>query len=290
VGHCLKILYIRVTFIAKTIFMKHILPLVLFCFGFSAAFAQYSGTVSYSVSAPGGEMAKNIKLLHSAKMNIGRQLPGAFKRVQMGVELGIGTYALVTKEQTFVFDDGSSTRTKVNYNSNVFQAGAFTRIDLVQKGKVIPYLKGNAGLAKFYSNVAVQDPEDVDGCQPLEKKSLVKDNVFATGYGAGVRVDMNALCSRTKGGTEWLDFSVICVNGGDVDYINTKRLKDHYHTPTNTDPKSGQPVVQRFINATTRTPGGGVVYQSAEDVGIQDWLYRKILRVVYNSGSLVCGF
>ena len=231
--------------------MKHILPALFFCLFLSPVMAQYSGTFSYALSAPGGDMANNIGLLHSAKLNIGRELPGALSRVLVGVELGVGTYALITKEQTFQFADGSTTRTKVNYSSNVFQAGVFTQVDILKNKKVIPYIKANAGLAKFYSNVAVQDPEDPDGCQPLEKKSLVKDNTLATGYGAGMRVSIGSLCGGSRSVGQWIDFSITRVTGGDVSYINTKRLKDHYHTAADTDPKS-TPVVQRFINATTQ--------------------------------------
>jgi hypothetical protein len=233
--------------------MKHILPFVALCLFLSPVMAQYSATVSYSLSTPGADMANNIKPLHSAKLSIGRQLPCSLSRIQVGAELGIGTYAQLTKKQTFVFDDGSTTVTNVRYGSNVFQANAFTRIDILQKGNIIPYVKGSAGLAKFYSNVTVEDPKDPDGCHPLEKKSLIKDNVFATGYGAGVRVDMRSFCSKMNKGDEWIDFSVTRVTGGNVDYINTKRLKEHYHTPTVTDPKSGQPIIQRFINASTQS-------------------------------------
>jgi hypothetical protein len=231
--------------------MKHILPLVILCLFLSPVMAQYSTTISYSLSAPGGDMANNIKPLHSAKLNVGRQLTGCLSRIQVGAEFGIGTYAQITKKQTFVFDDGTTTVTNVRYGSNVFQANAFTRIDVLQKGKIIPYIKGNAGLARFYSNVTVEDPKDIDGCQPLEKKSLIKDNVLALGYGAGVRVDMQSFCSKMNRGDEFIDFSVTRVSGGNVNYINTRRLRDHYHNEPNNDPKS-QPLVQRFINASTQ--------------------------------------
>ena len=231
--------------------MKKVLPVLVCCFAVSAATAQYSGSISYAMSVPGGEMAKNIGLLHSAKLNIGRQLPGAMKRVQMGAELGIGTYAQITKEQTFVFGNGTSTRTNVNYGSNVFQAGAYTQIDLLQNKKIIPYLRANAGIAKFYSNVTVYDPKDLDGCLPMDKKSIVRDNVFTAGYGAGVRMDMKLIAPICGANSNWIDFSITRITGGNVDYINTKRIKDHYHNAADTDPKA-TPVVQRFINATTQ--------------------------------------
>lgn len=234
--------------------MKHILPTVLFLLAASCLSAQYSLSGHYSVGVPNGEMAKNIGLLHSFKFNVMRSLPGPLSRAQLGVEMGIGTYASITKEQTFVFDNGSTTRTNVIYSSNVFQANLVSQVDILQKGHIIPYVKGHAGLAKFYSNVTVEDPKDADGCQPMEKKSLIKDNTLSLGYGAGVRVALQKFCSKMSG-HEWIDFSVTRVSGGEVSYINTKRLKDHYHSDPGSpvDPKAGQPVVQRFINATTNS-------------------------------------
>lgn len=233
--------------------MKQLLPVAFFLFIASAATAQISLTGSYALSAPGGEMSDNIRLLHSAKLSALHALPGTLSRASLGVELGIGTYAYITKEQTFVFDDGSTTRTNVNYSSNVFQANLLGQVDILKKGRVIPYVKGHAGLAKFYSNVSVEDPSDPDGCHPLEKKSLVKDNTLSVGYGVGVRVSMRNFC-KSIGDNEWIDFSVTRVSGGDVSYINTKRLKDHYHNDpsTPTDPKS-TPVVQKFINVSSNS-------------------------------------
>lgn len=233
--------------------MKKLIPAFLFLFAATTVTAQYSASGAYSVAMPRGEMAKNIRLLHSAKVNLMRSLPGPLSRAQLGIELGIGTYAYITKEQTFVFDNGSSTRTNVNYSSNVFQAVLVSEVDILQKGKVVPYVKGHAGLAKFYSNVTVEDPKDPDGCHPMEKKSLIRDNTLSVGYGAGVRISMQGFCSKMSG-SEWIDFSVTRVSGGDVSYINTKRLKDHYHADPNApaDPKS-TPVTQRFINASTNS-------------------------------------
>lgn len=235
--------------------MKHILPIVLFLLAASSLPAQYSLSGHYSVGVPNGDMAKNIGLLHSIKFNVMRSLPGPLSRAQLGVEMGIGTYASITKQQTFVFDDGSTTHTNVVYSSNVFQANLVSEIDILQKGRIIPYVKGNAGLAKFYSNVTVEDPADADGCHPMEKKSLVKDNTLSLGYGAGVRVALKSFCSKMTDAQQWLDFSVTRVSGGEVSYINTKRLKDHYHSDPGApvDPKAGQPVVQRFINVSTNS-------------------------------------
>jgi hypothetical protein len=229
--------------------MKHLL-LPLFCLSSLFLQAQYSGSVSYALSAPQGDMAKNIKPVHSVQLAAMRQLPGCLSRIHLGIEGGIGTYAQLTRQQTFVFTDGSSTQTDVLYSSNVINGGLMSRVDLVQGKKITPYVTGKAGYAKFYSNINVQDPEDVDGCRPLERRSLIKDGTFTTAYGGGFKVDVTARRNKKKG-IDFIDFSVTRVGGGSIDYINTKKLKDHYHSAADTDPKS-RPLVQRFINVNSQ--------------------------------------
>jgi hypothetical protein len=67
------------------------------------------------------------------------QLPGELKRLSVGLEIGIGIYASETIEQTFQFDNNTSTVLPVDYSSNAFNANIHARFNLLSdKNLIIP--------------------------------------------------------------------------------------------------------------------------------------------------------
>src|SRR5688572_5364118 len=131
--------------------------------------SQFKFGSAYSLSIPQGEMADNIRPVHSLNISVSYPLKEICDMFSMGAELGIGSYAYVTKEQDLRFPDGSGIKTDVIYSSNVFNAAFFLRGNLLRKGKVIPYVSTKAGISNFFSNVIVEDPEDPSGCEALER-------------------------------------------------------------------------------------------------------------------------
>jgi hypothetical protein len=231
--------------------MKHLYLLLAGLFTACLVSAQFSGNLSYGLSAPLGDMADNIKPAHGIKLNVETRLPGGLNRVSAGVDLGLATYAHLRKEQTFAFADNTGARAMVNYSSNIFTAGFTSRIHLLNRGKLIPYITGRAGYALFFSTLTVEDPLDTDGCAPLDKESLLKDGTIYTGYGAGIKIASNLLIKCAKPDREWFDISVVRTQGGKVDYINTRRLKDHYHDAQPANDGKSRPLTQRFINVNS---------------------------------------
>lgn len=232
----------------KNLFMKH-LYFLLVAFIATAANAQFSLDAGYSLSVPGKEMSKNINLVHSFSMGGMYTLPGKLNRIQGGINLGVGTYANTTKEQTFYFDNGTATRTDVNYSSNVIQAHAVAKAFLFSHAMFNPFASAKMGYAAFYSNIYVEDPDDPGGCKALQQKNIIKDGTFMAGFGAGMQVDWSLFSGRWSKGARFIEFSVSNNYGGNVDYINTKKLIDASNPPTGTD---GKPLNIKFINATTQ--------------------------------------
>ncbi|MGQ0738121.1 MAG: hypothetical protein ACT4OJ_03590 [Bacteroidota bacterium] len=228
--------------------MRHIYTL-LFTLCAVAGFSQHHMSLGYSLSAPQQQMNKNINPLHSLSAGIFFQIPGLGKRLQLGAEGQWGSYASTQKEQTFNFGNGSSTRTMVNYSSNVLQGAATARVLLLRDKKITPYISAKAGYASFYSSIFIEDPHDADGCRPLDQKTLLKDGTFLTGYGGGLQVDWSLFskhCSKNRG---FIDIRVQQIRGGSLDYINTKKLIDASAPPV--PGEDGKAVSVRFINATT---------------------------------------
>jgi len=228
--------------------MKYIYSFLFVLFCFSAS-AQYHLSVGYSAGVPRGKMADNIRPLHSITSSILYQLPGAFSRIQAGIDLGWGTYANTRKEQTFNFGNGTSTRTWVNYSSNVLQANLAAKIFVLEKKRFMPYISGKAGYTSFYSNIFIEDPHDPDGCTALDQRNLIKDGTITAGYGGGLQLDWSLFKPANAKGRNYIDISVNTTRGSSIDYINTKKLIDAGNPPVASD---GKPLNVQFINATTQ--------------------------------------
>ncbi|MBM3415411.1 MAG: hypothetical protein FJY20_02985 [Bacteroidetes bacterium] len=214
----------------------------------SALFGQSYMNIGYSLSAPQQKMDEYINPLHSLTAGIQFQIPKV-KRLQLGAEASWGTYASTSKEQTFTFRNGSTTRTQVNYSSNVLQGGITARVLLLKDKAVAPYISGKAGYASFYSTIFIEDPHDWDGCRPLDQKTLIKDGTIMGGYGGGLQIDWSVFNPKSDKRRGFIDLSVQNIRGNSINYINTKKLIDASAPPP--PGEDGKAVSVKFINATT---------------------------------------
>lgn len=228
--------------------MKRIFTLSFLFMGITST-AQFNYSTGYVLSIPQGNMAKNINSVHSVQATVLYQLPRKLSRIQTGFEINWGFYANESKRQTFRFDNGNVTETRVNYNSNMVQANLLTRVLLNQGTKVIPYISGKAGYTTLYSNVFVEDPEVADGCVALQQRNIVRDGTITTAYGGGMLFDFSLFSKKSRKARHFIDISVQQLRGGNTDYINTKRLYDANNPPVDSD---GKPMTVQFINASTQ--------------------------------------
>jgi hypothetical protein len=232
--------------------MKPLYLLILLTITSISAAAQMETGFNYSLSLPQHEMKENINPVHSLNVVFSSRFK-KLKQLSWGVEVGFGQYAFFSKEQDIRFPDGSGIRTEVRYSSNVVNAGLLTRFDFLKEAKVNPYITGKLGYANFFSQVFVSDPEDVDDCKPLDKKTPIADHSFFASYGAGVQIDLSG---EKKNKKALLDISINRVHGTKLDYINVKDIKDHVHNdPNNPTPDSDKitPLNIRFVNVATQT-------------------------------------
>ena len=215
----------------------------------SPLFSQSYFNIGYGLSAPQQQMDERINVLHSIQGGISFRAPKFSKHLQFGAEASWGTYAVTSKEQTFTFRDGSTTRTMVNYSSNVLQGALNAQWMLLKDKAINPYLTAKAGYASFYSTIFIEDPHDPDGCRALDQRTLLKDGTVFGGYGGGLRMDTWIFNRKAYNkGRGFIDFRVQNVRGNKVDYINTKKLYDAANPPVAGD---GKAVNVQFINATT---------------------------------------
>lgn len=230
--------------------MKSIFTLLLLttCI-LSANSQQWKITTGYSLAIPKQEMSKNIQPAHSLQAGVLYQLPGRLKQLSAGMELGIGSYASRRIDQTFQANNSAAFVVPVNYNSNTFNANLHLRLNLLKdKYYVIPYLNAKAGLYNFFSNVHIDDPYDPDGCTALQHENIINDKTLYWSAGGGFQIDPSLFSKNKRSGRLRIDISANTIQGGTMDYINTKRLMDGQSIPTG----GGKPLNVKFINASTQ--------------------------------------
>jgi Outer membrane protein beta-barrel domain len=198
---------------------------------------------SYSMAIPFRDMASNINLTHSLSGQFNKRFTH-FQQAWVGVQVGVGQYASKTVPQTYYFLN-TTTQTNARFSSNVLNLHASAGLELTNSGNVIPYVTAKAGLSNFYSSLYIEDPNDQDGCRPLENKNLINDAAFSYGGGVGLRINADKIF-REKSRAWWIDISANYLGGGPISYINTKHLHDH----DNSNPASTGKGVKQDLNVT----------------------------------------
>ena len=225
--------------------MKKLILLILGAFVANAVFAQrWDMGSSFNYARPIGGMARNIEQGFGITFEGARVLKNA--PFTIGAEFAYNAYGRDVSRQQFTFDDGTVTETNVivtNSFANLMATGKF----FLRKDKLFtPYLSGKVGYSWYKTNLVIEDPEDEDGCKPLDSDKLLVDGTFLASGGAGARLDFSALFKKMGSNTLFFDFSAHLTQGGTVDYMNV-----HNHpNPTHQTPDSD--VTARFINNRTQ--------------------------------------
>jgi hypothetical protein len=231
--------------------MKIISTLFISCLLNSYANSQSFKVIGdYSLGLPQQQMAKNIQAIHSFHIDGLYSLPGHLKNLSVGLELGCGIYAYEKIDQTFYFDANTATVVPVNYSSTVLNANLQARYQFLDEKRhlIVPYINAKAGSYNFFSNISIEDPSDPDGCHPLDKKKLINDNTLYWGAGIGFQINPSIFSKHKKNGPVLFDLSINTIRGGDLDYINTKHLKDEQDFTQ----EGGKPMLVKFINVSTQ--------------------------------------
>ena len=201
---------------------------------------------SFNYAKPIGGMAQNID------QGFGITLEGAWlpktSPFSIGAEFAYNAYGQETTRQQFEFDDGTVTDTDVivtNAFSNLYLTGKF----FLRKDKLLnPYLSAKAGYSWYKTNLVIEDPEDPDGCSPLESDKLLVDGTFTASGGAGVRIDFSAIFRKMDSNMMFFDLSAHLTQGGTVEYMNV-----HNHNAPQTQGQTPESdVTARFINNRTQ--------------------------------------
>jgi hypothetical protein len=214
----------------------------------TAALAQYDLTTSYIYSRPQQQMGSYINQAHGLQFQALYGLTNS--RLALGAGISFNGYGSQTTEQTYRFGDGSTTETDVSVNNSFSAFNMIGRLDLLPASVITPYVTGQAGYNLYRTSLYIENPNDPDGCRPLENKALQNDGAFSVSGGGGIRWDISSIVKKADRNRFFVDLSALYTRGGRVSYMNvnipaTPATHQHQATPASSDVFSYS---ARFIN------------------------------------------
>jgi hypothetical protein len=163
-----------------------------------------------------------------------------------------GGYSSQTLQQTYEFTDGTQTRTDVHYNSNLNKYLIGARVMMNRDFRPVrTYFTPQIGLATMKTKIVIDDPQDTDDCQPLDRSTRQRNTGFVYGGELGIELALDRVFKKIEtAGAHKVFVSTSFLSGfKHFEYVNVAYMKDEVHD-MNTHPESGD-VTASFINVTT---------------------------------------
>lgn len=184
----------------------------------TVGFAQFEVKMSYNYARPLGEMAINIQRSH------GINFEGLYRFKKMpllvGLEFGFAGYGHQKERQTYTFTDGSQTETDVHVYNNILNFNLTTQFELLSKSPIKPYVQAKIGMSRFYTDLIIDDPEDIDDCHPLEQDILLSNVGLVGGAGLGIKWDLASVFGKMNKNRFYLDVNANYLTGSKVKYMS----------------------------------------------------------------------
>lgn len=192
--------------------------------------AQFEMKYSYVFNSPQNYMRSSLDNAHGFSM----EYYGSVKNSSYytGVGFQVGVYGYHTEPIAFQTSDGSIINTNLNitnsFNSwSIYHKYRFSQFEN-NGGRLVPFIEGRTGWSFFRTGLFIEDPNDVDNCEPLEQDIMQKDNTWNVYAGAGFDLKISHLRNPEKHATcgcpkIYFSTSVGFHYGGKVSYMNVDR-------------------------------------------------------------------
>jgi len=173
-------------------------------------------------------------------------------------DLSAGCFAYKTIKQDYIFTDGGSTSTNVNYSSNMMKALLGFQLDFGKRNDAcIPYLRVQGGYNFMNSKIYIEDPSDPDGCKALENRITFSNGNFIYSLGGGLLINLKRYAGNEppKNNHHYIDISLSYLGGSRAQYVNVNYMTDTEHGVTNGCNMSSMPGTRdldaKFVNVST---------------------------------------
>jgi hypothetical protein len=114
--------------------------------------------------------------------------------------------------------DGYITKQKINYTSSIFNLTPGIGYAPLRNKKVSPYIAVKGGYIKYKTRMALYDPEDRDGCHPLDEDNILRDLTAVAVANGGVAIKI-----PTWRKTYQLDLGANYITGGKAQYLRMQK-------------------------------------------------------------------
>jgi opacity protein-like surface antigen len=176
-------------------------------------------SIGYAFAAPLGMMKQTINQGNGITTDFYFLSPN--KRFALGVDLNYSVYGFDQSRQQYSFPDGTTADMDVNV-TNSFLNGMFSARYNLMKGKMLtPYVGIKGGYSRFRTLLTINDPDDLDSCEPVEKDILLTDGSWIYSLGGGVSYDLSSLFKKTRPDFLFINLSAYYTQGGEINYMNT---------------------------------------------------------------------
>jgi len=181
------------------------------------------------------------KLKNAYGLTIGYERPIKKSPFYLVADLSWSIFDLKTTEQEVVSpSDGYVTKQKINYTSSLFNLTPGIGYAPLRNNNISPYVAIKGGYLKYKTRMTLHDPEDEDGCHPLDEENILRD-LAAIGVANG-GVAFKIPTWRT---TYHLDLGVNYITGGKAKFL---RMKKDNAQPT---PPEAVPYMTKFQQVQT---------------------------------------
>jgi hypothetical protein len=149
--------------------------------------------------------------------------------------------------------NGVQTPMNVNYTSGATTTSAVFRYNYFQSKDVTAFASFKGGWSGFSSRIMIEDPNDPDGCKPLDDSKLISDHTWIVGARTGANIDLHLLFNNMPAQFFYFQPYVGFVQGGNVDYINVRNTTTDNHSGHghSTNSADGTSLDVRFVNVQT---------------------------------------
>lgn len=179
----------------------------------------------------------NRAMMPKMSTNAGVGLLGSYKPLAyfpLSLELkgSLGSYCSRTIPQTYMFNDSTGMTTDVTYASNMNKIMLGTRFTIGSDFRVVRgFITPQIGRAKMKTRISIADPEDEDGCEPLEKETTHRYSGWIYGAEIGADISMSRLFRGIESENKHRLYVSVNYLGsfGKFSYANVRYMRDHDH-------------------------------------------------------------
>jgi len=168
-----------------------------------------------------------------------------------------GMYSYKNLRQTYMFEDSSTTVTNVSYSSGMHKYLLGAKVMIGHEYRTVRgFITPQIGLARTRTKILIADPEDEDGCRPLENRNTQKYIGAVWGGEIGVEIDLGRIMSSVEEENRHnLVINASLLHGfKHFEYVNVKYMQNETHD-------MGVIHDDRDINATFINVGSNALHE-----------------------------